>query len=125
LLNDDDLKRWLHQDLNQVDKLVLVLAAFDKPCQVSDIRKRAYDAGFKIRNDWNPSARLADARKSGFVIGTPKGWEITEAGKRHLRNLGVTAVSAAAVRVASDLRAELVKIGDATTWAFAEEARRR
>ena len=122
MLNEDDLKRWLHQDLTQIDKLVLILAAFDKPCQIADVRERAFNAGFRIPQDWNISARLADARKSGLVVGTPKGWEITDAGKQHLRNLGVTAVSAAAVRMATDLRSELAKIKSATTRAFAEEA---
>jgi hypothetical protein len=122
LLNDDDLKRWLHRDLTQLDKLLLILAVFDAPCQISDIRERAYSVGFKIPSAWNSSARLARGRSSGLVIGTPRGWEITEAGKQHLRNLGVTAVSAAAMRVATDLRLELAKIKEPNTRAFAEEA---
>ena len=101
MLNDNDLKHWLHRNLNQGDKLILVLSAFAEPCKIDDIRKRAFGAGFKIPQNWNPSAILARARKSGLVIGTPEGWEITEAGKQHLRNLGVTKISAAAVRVAT------------------------
>jgi hypothetical protein len=122
LLADGELKRWLHRDFTQTDKLLLVLATFDRPCDVHDIRKRAFDAGLKFPKAWNPSARLAEARKSGFATGTPIGWEITDSGKQHLRNLGITEVNAASVRVATDLRLELAKIKNTTTHAFAEEA---
>jgi hypothetical protein len=57
-----------------------------------------------------------------LAIRTPKGWEITDAGKQYLRNLGLTEINAAAVRIATDLRAELLKIGNPDTHAFAEEA---
>jgi hypothetical protein len=98
------------------------LATFDGSCQIADIRARAVNAGLKFSKSWNPSARLAEARRLGLALGTPTGWEITEAGKQHLRNRGVTAVSAAAVRVATDLRSELSKIKNSTSRAFAEEA---
>src|SRR5690606_12394193 len=52
----------------------------------------------------------------------PKGWEITDAGKQHLRNLGVTKLSPAAVQVAVDLRAELLTVKNDDTRAFVEEA---
>jgi hypothetical protein len=122
LLNDEDLKRWLHRDLKQADKLILILAAFDEPCQIDDLRKRAFGAGFKIPGKWNPSTSLGRARKEGLVIGTPRGWEITEAGRHHLLNLGVTNASIAATRVATDLRLHLTKVKRTDTRAFAEEA---
>lgn len=120
MLNDADLKRWLHQKLAQADKLLLVLAAVGKPCQINDIRKRAFDAGFLLPAEWNPSTVLA--RAVGLAIRTPGGWEITDAGKEHLRNLGVTTLSAAAVHVATDLREHLAKIRNTETQAFVEEA---
>ncbi len=120
MLSDAGLKQWLHRDLSQGDKLLLVIAVIDKPCQIDDIRKRAYKAGFEIPRHWNPSVALGRAK--GLVIRTPSGWEITEAGKQHLRNLGLSKISAAAVRVATDLRAELPKIKSPDTRAFAEEA---
>ena len=122
MLSEDDLKQWLFRDLTQADKLLLVLATFDGPCQISDIRERAINAGLKFPKAWNLSARLANARGSGLAVGTPRGWEITDAGKQHLRNLGVTAVSPSATRVATDLRSELAKIETPTTRAFVEEA---
>lgn len=57
-----------------------------------------------------------------MAIRTPSGWEITEAGRQHLFNLGVSTVSPAAVQVASDLRTHLPKIGNDSSRAFAEEA---
>ena len=48
--------------------------------------------------------------------------EITEPGKQHLRNLGVTKLSPAAVHVATDLRSELAKIKNNSTRLFVEEA---
>lgn len=120
MLSDDELKVWLHRDLTQRDKLLLILATLDQPSEISEVRDKAFQSGFRIPANWNPSKALA--RANGLAIRTPKGWEITQSGKQHLRNLGVSKLSAAAVKVATDLRAEVVKIKDANTRAFAEEA---
>lgn len=120
MLSNADLKIWLHRDLSQKDKLLLILASFDEPCQVKDIGTRAHEAGFRMPKAWNPSASLG--RSKGLAIRMPKGWEITEAGKQHLKNLGVSKIGPAAVKVATDLRAELPKIKDDDTRAFVEEA---
>ncbi|PCJ73615.1 MAG: hypothetical protein COA53_12155 [Rhodobacteraceae bacterium] len=50
------------------------------------------------------------------------GWEITDSGKMHLRNLGVSKISPAAMQVAADLRLHLATISDAQTRDFVEEA---
>jgi hypothetical protein len=120
LLSLSDLKTWLHRDLSQRDKLLLILASLEGPCEVKDMRQRAEEAGFRKLKAWNPSASLG--RSKGLAIKTPKGWEITEVGKQHLRNLGVTKISPAAVQVATDLRTELAKITNSETRAFVEEA---
>ena len=120
LLKVNDLKRWLHTDLRQRDKLLCVLASLDAPAQVRDLRKRASEAGFRVPNSWNPSTSLG--RSKGLAIRTPRGWEITDAGKQHLGHLGVESLSAAAVQIATDLRTELEKIKDAETRSFVEEA---
>ncbi|AEI93363.1 hypothetical protein RLO149_c013620 [Roseobacter litoralis Och 149] len=52
----------------------------------------------------------------------PDGWELTDAGKMHLRNMGVSKVSPAAMQVAVDLRAHLDNITDSQTRDFVEEA---
>ena len=120
MLDKAELKTWLHRNLAQIDKLLLILSSFDEPCQVKDMRVRATESGFRMPKTWNPSAPLG--RSKGLAIRTPLGWEITDAGKQHLRNLGVTKVGPAAVQVATDLRAELPNIVDPDTRAFVEEA---
>ncbi len=120
LLSIVDLKSWLHRDLSRLDKLLLILATFDTPCQVKEIKEKASQAGLKITERWNPSAALR--RSKGAAIRTPQGWELTVTGRQHLFGLGVTAVSPSVARVASELRAVLPNIQNADTRAFAEEA---
>lgn len=120
MLSKGDLKQWLHKDFRQLDKLLLILATFDNPINLDGIRERAAGAGLKLTKSWNPSATLG--RSKGLAIRVPDGWEITDAGKSHLRNLGVSNLSPAAVQVATDLRAHLEKIQSETTRAFVEEA---
>jgi hypothetical protein len=120
LLNPQELKEWLHRDLKQLPKLLLILATFEKPCSLADVRERAGSAGFKIPKGWNPSSTLSKSK--GLAIRLPEGWELTDSGRSYLRNLGIETLSPAAVKVASDLRQHLDKIGNATTRAFAEEA---
>lgn len=88
--------------------------------KLSAIRERGAEAGLKIGKTWNPSATLN--RSKGLAIRVPEGWEITDSGKSHLRNLGVSTLSPAAVKVAADLRGHLDKISNQTTKAFVEEA---
>jgi hypothetical protein len=120
LLSESDLKQWLHKDLRQLDKLLLILATFEAPSKLNGLRERAIGAGLKIGKTWNPSATLS--RSKGLAIRVPDGWEITESGKSYLRNLGVTSLSPAALQVATDLRSHLEKVQNRTTKAFVEEA---
>jgi hypothetical protein len=120
LLSLSDLKSWLHRDLSQREKLLLLLASLREPSQIKDLKGLAEQAGLRMPAEWNPSASLGKSK--GLAIRTPMGWEITEAGKQHLRNLGVTRISPAAVQVATDLRAELPRIVNDDTRLFVEEA---
>jgi hypothetical protein len=120
LLDTAGLKNWLNRDLSQRDKLLLILASFDTPMKLAGIRERAADAGLKIGKTWNPSATLSKSK--GLAIRLPEGWELSDSGKSHLRNLGVSKLSPAAVQVASDLRTHLTKISNPATAAFVEEA---
>lgn len=120
MLDSIGLKDWLHRDLAARDKLLVILATFAKPAQLSDIRSRAETAGFKVPKKWNMSDQLA--RSGGFAIRVPSGWELTDRGKNHLRSLGVESASPAAVQVAADLRKHLDNVHDLTTRAFVEEA---
>ena len=120
MLSLDELKTWLHRDLSQKDKILLILAALNAPSQISDIKRLGTEAGFRMPASWNPSAALGKSK--GLAIRAPKGWEITDAGRQHLRNLGVTKLSPAAVQVAVDLRSELPNIQNNDTRLFVEEA---
>jgi len=121
LLKVNDLKAWLHRrDLTQLDKLLLVLATFDQPCQIKDLRDRAREGGLKITNKWNPSSSLT--RSKGFAISTPTGWELTNDGRAHLQKLGVMKIATPVAQVRHDLRVELPNIKCTDTRAFAEEA---
>lgn len=114
------LKQWLHKPLPPTDKLLLVLASFDTPCSIAELRRRALDAGFKFPNKWNVSAILA--RTKGLAIRVPEGWELSDSGKQHLGKLGITKLSPTSLQVAADLRSHLLKIKNPTTAAFVEEA---
>lgn len=120
MLSETELKQWLHKEFKQLDKLLLTLATFDAPVKLAGIRERAASAGLKVGKTWNPSATLS--RSKGLAIKIPDGWELTDAGKNYLRTLGVTSLSPAAVQVATDLRAHLEKVTNASTKAFVEEA---
>lgn len=120
MLSEADLKQWLHKELRQLDKLLLVLATFEAPVKLEGVRERAVQAGLKIGKTWNPSATLS--RSKGLAIRLPDGWELSEAGKSYLRTLGVTSISPAAMQVAADLRAHLDRVKNQTTRSFVEEA---
>lgn len=51
LLSTADLKAHLHRnELRQIDKLLLVLAAFDKPVQIKELKIKAREGGLKIND---------------------------------------------------------------------------
>jgi hypothetical protein len=120
LLKLDELKTWLHRDLGRADKLLLTLGSFDAPCEVAQIKRRGKEAGFRAVEKWNVSSILAATK--GKAIKTPAGWELTDAGKQHLKTLGVAKISPAAVQVATDLRGLLAKVKDEDTRSFVDEA---
>ncbi|MGX0974492.1 hypothetical protein ACSSVY_000188 [Roseovarius sp. MBR-51] len=119
MLTSVELKEWLHKDLGKLDKILLVLATQDEPISVSKINELADTAGFRAMRKWNVSSTLSASK--GKAIRTA-GWELTEAGKMHLRDLGVATISPAAMQVAVDLRNHLAKITDPQTRDFVEEA---
>jgi hypothetical protein len=120
LLKPSELKNWLHRNLSRADKLLLILGSFDAPSEVAKIKARGREAGFRASEKWNVSAILSGTK--GLAINTPSGWELADAGKQHLKTLGVAKISPAAVQVASDLRGLLAKVKDAQTPSFVEEA---
>ena len=120
MLSAAELKAWIHRDLSRLDKLLLVLASLEGPASITEIKDAAAASGFRVPRGWNVSDILR--RSDGLAIRIPAGWELTESGKQHLRNLGVLRLSAAAVKVAVDLRAHLKNISSDDTRSFVEEA---
>ncbi len=120
MISENDLKTWLHRDVTRLDKLLLVLATFNGPCAMAQLRERALAAGLKVKDSWSPTTVLS--RSKGLAILTTAGWEITDAGLNHLRELGVASASPAALEVATGLRAELGKISNDDTRSFVDEA---
>ena len=119
MIPSHDLKNWLHKDITRLDKLLLVLATLDGPVQLARIIKTATGAGFREPRNWNLSAILAAS--NGKAIRTT-GWELTDLGRLHLRNLGVASISPAAMQVQVNLRNHLSNIADQQTRDFVEEA---
>lgn len=119
MLTSDELKDWLHKDLSKLDKLLLILATQDQPIAVARIKELAEVCGFRELRKWNISAVLGSSK--GMAIRTT-GWELADAGKSHLRDLGVATVSAAAMQVAVDLRNHLANVTTEQTRSFVEEA---
>ncbi len=120
MLHPEELKNWIHRDLSRADKLLLILGSFGVPCDVAQIRAQGRAAGLRKIEKWNVSSILAGT--NGRAIRTDAGWELAEAGKQHLRSIGIAAVSPAAVQVATDLRSLLAKVTDGDTREFVEEA---
>lgn len=119
MLKLDELKIHLHKNLGKLDKVLLVLGTQSEPIAVSKINELAEAAGFRAMRKWNVSAILGASK--GKAIRTT-GWELTDAGKMHLRDLGVATISPAAMQVAVDLRKHLADIPDEQTRGFVEEA---
>ena len=85
-----------------------------------DIRARGEAAGFREPKKWNVSQYLRTSK--GLAINTRHGWELADAGRLHLRQLGVDSVNPAAAAVAVDLRRELPRLRHPDTRAYVEEA---
>ena len=115
-----DLKMWLHRTVSRTDKLLVVLASMDRPCQIQDVRQRAKEAGLRIPPQWNPSAQLAATK--GKAIRTDQGWELTDSGRQHLSDLGISAGDPATRQIADTLRRELPNIQNEDTRGYVEEA---
>ena len=120
MLSTNDLKGLLHEKVPRQDKLLLILSTFSQPCAMKNVLSRGREAGLKIPTSWNPSLVLT--RSAGFAIRTPAGWEITDAGRKHLRKYETSRVSGAAAQVAQDLRAHLDLVRDLDTRSFVSEA---
>lgn len=93
---------------------------YDHPVKIADIKQCALNAGLRIDKKWNLSSILR--RSSGKAILMPDGWELTDIGKEHLRDLGVSEINSFFKNAVNDLRIHLSKVENLDTRAFVEEA---
>lgn len=122
MLKLESLKNQLHKKgLSRADKLLLVLAAGAGPQKPDAIRKLAEKAGLRAASRWNVSDTLR--KSNGKAINTPDGWELTDAGRKHLTDTLVVDLNESPMSiVASGVRKHLSKITNSQTKAFVEEA---
>jgi len=120
VLTETELKRVLARDHGRLSKVLAALASAGEPVKVRDIALIAERHGFRKMRAWNVSSILATSRGKAILIGGY--WEITEDGLEDVRALIGNDKTRAPVPPAADLRAEMAKIADDTTRAFAEEA---
>ena len=108
MLSVEDLKIWLHQPkLKKTDKLLIILGSFDRPASIPFIRARAGEGGLNV-STWNIQTFLKAS--GGKAIPLPSGWELSRKGHDHLARIGVLKKAPNIEKVASDFRAEAVKI---------------
>lgn len=121
MLPKDALKDLLSQPLSDPDKALICLAVEpNSPKQIRDVKALAAQAGWRAAQKKNVSAILA--RMPTFAVRTLGGWELTSAGSQHICQMAGPLISSPIPKVASSLRAQLVKIGKPDTQAFVEEA---
>jgi hypothetical protein len=120
LLSVEDLKVWLHQaKLKKTDKLLIILASFDQPASIPLIKARGGEGGVNV-SSWNVHTFLKASNSKAIQV--PTGWELSRKGHDHLANLGVLKKAPNIDKVATDFRAEAIKINNPQTRAFVEEA---
>lgn len=89
MLELEALKDWIHRkEPTRYQRLMLVAASLGGgPLSLEQFRKQAHRAGWKIPVSWNLSDIMK--RTGGLIINTSTGWELTPAGLKNLKELGV------------------------------------
>lgn len=122
MLPKESLKDLLTQkELSNTDKLLLCLAVEPETAKaVADVRSLAVSSGLRAAKKWNISAFLGAA--SELAVRTDQGWELTAKGNQHVARIAGPLMNSPVPKVASSLRSHLVKVGNADTQRFVEEA---
>lgn len=87
MLTHEQLKDRLHRSVPNLEKVLLVLAALERPSQVGQIKELARTCGLRTIDKWNVSAILGRSR--GLAINTTSGWEVSERGREYLIGQGL------------------------------------
>lgn len=124
MLPREALKDLLSQKaLSNTEKILICLAVeADKggPKAVKEIRELAVTSGLRAAKKWNVSAILAKAKE--LAVRAEGGWELTAKGSQFVAKVAGPLMNSPIPKVASSLRAHLVKIANVDSQAFVEEA---
>lgn len=122
MLDTEALKEILvRADLSARDKLLACLAEEPiAPRKIAYIRHLATSLGLREAGKWNISDYLGKSKP--LAINTPKGWELTVAGKSHVAGLAGELLPSVTTLVLSALRKQLPAIQSDSTRGFVEEA---
>ena len=87
LLDMEQLSKFMkNSNLSKQDKILLILAwNVDHPKYTSDISKIGNQAGGKSVDKWGVYNYLLGMRKTGLVHDKTYGWELTEKGKKFVK----------------------------------------
>ncbi len=118
----DTLKDLLaRKDLSTKQKLMLCLAQDPlQPKSVADIKQSAASLGLREIKSWNVSDYLSRCKPN--VVRSDGGWELTETGKKHIRELAGPLLPDVTPLVISSLRKQLPTISNANCRSFVEES---
>lgn len=122
MLPREALKDLLSQkSLNNGEKILICLAVdTGGPKAVKEIRELAVANGLRTAKKWNVSALLAKATE--LAVRAEGGWELTAKGCQFVAKVAGPLMNSPIPKVASSLRAHLVKISSTDSQAFVEEA---
>ncbi|MCA8863705.1 MULTISPECIES: hypothetical protein [unclassified Halomonas] len=118
MLNQLALKEIIaNPEIDKKDKVLACLAVdVSSAKQVKKIKQIGVNAGFTGIKTLNVSSILS--RQAGKTLKSPSGWELTNPGRAHIKQLGGGPV----IQLSSSLRALLANIQTDNTKAFVEEA---
>lgn len=123
MLTLDQLKQAVHRKkITKTDAALLcVAAAGAKAASTKAVRQLAVESGVKGAKSINLTAHLNSAEDKVFKA--PKGWELTDAGRKYVAGLAAEEISASpAATEARSLRALLPKLKNEDARTFVTEA---
>ena len=123
-LSYSTFREWIEDivisDIPNRDKLLCLLAGFDEPQRVRDLRAYGISVGFRRLRSLNVSDIL---RKSApFTVNLPDGWKLTNSGYEYLRNHGLNVSHAPDPKPVASLRSASEALPDLRTQTFVREA---